>query len=413
MSGEPSSERRGGETIEVTDEGNTTTQEPPVSPPAPPRATSPAPPPHDGGDGGRPGRAWLGVALIVLGGLFLIGRYFPQVSWTSLWPLVIVFAGLVSAVTPGRDGWNVQKMFDGFVTVAFGLVFLTNTLGFVSWGVWGRIFSFWPVLLIAAGIDILSKAFHVNSLRVAGSLLVIATLAYSVLSYSGRIESFGWMGSNVTGQSVDIAEPVAGAAEGKLTLDGGVAQINVGPGSDLISIKGTSPWGTPKVDVQRSGAMASVKARLTEESTGFTWPGDVVARFDVALADSVLWDVRMNTGVADVKADFSNLAVKTLDLRPGVADCDVRLGAVPDGVSRANAVVRSGVSAVTLRVPKDAQGRVQIESGLSGTNVRGGFSEVGTGVWETQGYRAAKDAGDPVWMIIVRSGVGAITIDTY
>lgn len=400
--------------VSDSDRGSTTaTAPPPPPPPAPPGTATPAPQ-GGSGRGGRGGRAWFGIVLIVLGLLFLAERFVPGVNWVNLWPLVIIAAGLIAALTPGSEGWSLPKMFDGLVTVAFGLVFLAITLGYVGWGVWVRILSFWPVLLISIGIDILAKTTKQNWLRIFGSLLVIAALAYSVISYPVSGSGTVWGSRPRASDPVDISAPIEGVTEGKLTLDGGVADIDVGTGTDdLIAITGDSPWGDPRMKVERVGSVASVKATLGDDEPDLMWPDGAEPHFDVSLSEEVLWDVRMNTGVADVDIDLSEAQVRNFDLRPGVADCDVRLGYVPDGIDRANAQVRSGVSSVVLRIPDDAEARVQIEAGLSGTNVSGGFEQAGDGVWETPGYDDAKANGEPVWLIIVRSGVGAVTIDTY
>ena len=41
------------------------------------------------------------------------------------------------------------------ILIGLGVVFLLNNLGALDWNVWEVIFSLWPVLLIAAGLDVL------------------------------------------------------------------------------------------------------------------------------------------------------------------------------------------------------------------------------------------------------------------
>lgn len=385
---------------------------PPPAAPPPPGATVPGPPP--GGSRPKPnGPIVAGVALVVVGLVVLLGRFIPGFAWWSLWPLAIVIAGLIQAFTPGKEGWSVHRMFDGFVTVAIGLVFLAITAGVVGWGVWATIFSLWPVLLIAIGFDLLGKSLHTNWLRVLGSVAIILALAWSVLSASA---DFGpaFMGPRPAVSDVSVSAPVGSASSASLTLEAGVAQVRVSDGDDLVSIDGTSGWGEPTLDVDRSGSQADVTARLGgPDRPHMMWPDAPSARFDVGLSDQVVWDVRVNTGVSSLRADLSDVPVRSFDLRPGVADCDVRLGEVPTGEREARAEVRAGVSSVTLRLPRSAEARVEIDSGLTGTSVRGRLESLGSGVWETPGYSEARDADRPVWLVRVRSGLGAITIDTY
>jgi hypothetical protein len=354
--------------------------------------------------------------LVAVGLAILLIRLVPSVSWWSFWPLIIVFAGLVQAFTPGKEGWSVHRLFDGFVTVAIGGVLLAATMGVVGWSVWLDILSLWPVLLIAIGFDLLGKAMHTSWLRAFGSLAIIGALAYAVATTGSGSWRAEFMPLPESREAVDVAvsERVGMVRSAKLTLDSGVASVSIDRATDLIDIRGRSPFGQPTLDVERAGSEAEIRADLGgPEGPREPWTMRRGARFDVGLSSAVLWDIRMNTGVSSLNADLSQIPVRVLDLRPGVADCDVRLGAAPDGESEARAEVRAGVSSVTLRLPKDVDARVEIESGLSGSTVRGEFEKLGSGLWETPGFERARSAGRPVWTILVRSGVGSVTIDTY
>lgn len=383
---------------------------PSVMPPPPPAPHSPTVAPASRAASGSVTAA---VVLIVVGVVFLLMRLVPSIQWWSFWPLIIVLAGLIQAFTPGKEGWSVHRVFDGFVTVAIGGVFLATTMGVVGWGVWMRILGLWPVLIIAVGFDLLGKALHTSWLRALGSLAIIGALAYGVSTASGGFDDFGVPVAPGGVRDVSLSEPVGTADSANLTLDSGVATVRVASGDRLIGITGSSPWGEPSLDVERVGSEAKVRAVLGDDEGMHMWPGDGSARFDVELSDRVVWDIRMNTGVSALRADLSDIDVRSLDLRPGVADCDVQLGDVPTGEREARVDVRAGVSSVAVRIPDDAEARVEIESGLSGSTVRGRFEDLDSGVWETPGYEAAKDAGRPVWLIRVRSGIGTITIDTY
>jgi hypothetical protein len=116
---------------------------PPQQPWTPPPA---APQPDDRHrERDRGGPLWIGLVLVVFGIAVLAAQALPGVSVWMLWPLIIVAAGVIQAVTPGREGWNVNRLFDGLVTVAFGMVLLGNTTGVIGWNVWWRFIWLWPV----------------------------------------------------------------------------------------------------------------------------------------------------------------------------------------------------------------------------------------------------------------------------
>jgi len=382
---------------------------------------APEPPPYQAGQAasphspppGRNGSATAGVVLIVIGLVFLLAKFLPGLAWWSLWPLVIVVGGLVQAFTPGKEGWSAHRLFDGLVTAAFGGVLLATTTGFIEWGVWPRILSLWPVLLIAVGFDILGKALHTSWLRVLGSLAIIAALAYAVLTATGGFQGIGWAPGGTSGEDVSISERVGTVREASLVLDAGVADVNIGSGMGLVSIDGTSPWGQPDFGIERAGAQANIAARLGAPEGSVYWPAPSSASYDIGLSNQVKWDLRVNAGIASIDADLSDVPVRSLDLRPGVAECDVTLGAVPEGEREAHADVRAGVSDVRVRIPEGVPARVKIDSGLTGTSVGDDFTKGGDGAWVTPGYEIARTGGKPVWDITVRSGVGSISIDTY
>ncbi|TLM99132.1 MAG: hypothetical protein FDZ75_00800, partial [Actinobacteria bacterium] len=307
---------------------------PPTPPPAPPTTAAPEPPdapePRDGSK--RSGGVTAGIVLITIGVIFLAAQFLPGVAWFNLWPLIIVVAGLIQAFTPGREGWSVTKMFDGFVTVTIGLVFLAVTMGAVGWNVWWRVLTLWPVLLIALGLDLLGKALHTTWPRVLGSLVVMAALAFAVATQASATPSFTWMPS-ADAEPFSVSEPVLGTDEATLKLDAGVAQVTLGGGSDLIAAEGTSPWGEPEVSVDRSGSSADVQLTLGSSSEGpIVWPGSNTLEADVTLATDVVWDAVVSTGVSSLDGDLSDVDVRSLELKPGIADVDLKLGEVPTGV---------------------------------------------------------------------------------
>lgn len=388
-----------------------TMPEAPPAPPAPPVGGGPAAPepPREP----RRGGITAGIVLIVIGVMFLLAQFVPGVAWFNVWPLIIIVAGLIQAFTPGKEGWSVNKMFDGFVTVAVGGVFLAITTGVVGWSVWGRILTLWPVLVIAIGLDLLGKALHTTWVRILGSLAVIAGLAIAVAGQASSAPSFDWL-PPAHSQPFSVAEPVGDTTEADLQLDAGVAQVRLGSGGELISLKGRSPWGTPEVNVDRSGSSAKVKVVLGGRSNeNIVWPGAETIEADVALSDRVLWNAVIATGVSSLDGDLSKVPVRRLELKPGVADVDVRLGPVPQGVRVADVEVKSGVSSVVLRLPSDAQVRMESNSGLSGVIAEKPLESRGNGIWETPGYSAAAAAGDPVYKVVVKSGVGSFRLVTY
>ncbi len=388
---------------------------PPSPPPAPPATGSQVPPPGAPGPH-RPSRgpgAGFGLALIVIGLVILATRLIPGLAWWSMWPLIIVGAGLFSAFTPGRDGWSVHRLFDGFSTVAIGLVLLAVSTGYVGFGVFWEIVRLWPVLVIALGLELLGKANRSSWIRAIGSVVVIAALAYAVaVSATGSPSLI--VPERGSAAEASINEPVGRVREAELGLDAGAANVTLTGGGALVEATGSSQWGEPEFEVSRSGETAEVSLSLgLSEGTTVLVPGSPGAWLDARVSRSVLWDMKIDAGVTDLEANLSDVSVRSLDLKPGVAKVSMRLGRVPQGVEEATLSVDSGVSSVSVEIPEGVEARVMAGSGLTKHNIGGRFENVGGGAWETSGFESARDAGRGVWLITLKSGIGSVNIDTY
>ena len=97
-----------------------------------------------------PGMA-AGIILIVLGTLFLLGHmgYVDTGRLWKFWPLIIVVVGLVKFIKE-------RSHVGGAITVVVGVLLLLNQFGYLqlSWG------SLWPLVLIAAGIAMIWSRFE-------------------------------------------------------------------------------------------------------------------------------------------------------------------------------------------------------------------------------------------------------------
>lgn len=382
----------------------------PPQPPDIPRTGAAAPTPPD--DDGRPSGAKIGIALIIVGVVLLLAQFVPGVSWWQLWPLIIVAAGVIHAVTPGRDGWSIARLFDGFVTIAVGFVFFAIVTGVVSWRVWGVVLSLWPVLLISIGVDLLGKALGASWVRALGSLLVIAALGYAVaVTLAGFGAGWTFLPAS-DADTVEISESAMGVETASLRIEAGVATLEVEDGDELIEGTASSPFGTPELEVARSGTDADLELRLGSDNGAVWWPADAGADLDVALSRDVLWDIRMQTGVASVDANLSDVKVSELVLVPGVTDVSVRMGDAPEEVEEARLEVRSGVSSVRIELPRDAEVRIESDSGLTGQDIDERYQRTDGG-WESDGYDDARSAGRPTWLVILKSGVGSVDVESY
>lgn len=387
----------------------------PPAPPTPPRAPSSAPSgPPRGGPRRRPGGGIIaGIILIVLGLAFLAGPVLPGVSVWTLWPLLIVIAGIVQAVTPGRaEGWSVYRLAEGIGTVLFGLVLLGCTTGYIAWTVWWTFITLWPALLIALGLVLIGNGTSQHWLRLLGSVVVWATLLYAAAASLTGATAFvptGVLFHAGTGTPFEMSEPLGGASSASLDFSGAAGDVSLDAGHELIHVSGASPFGKPVMTTTRAGNRARVT--LNMGGSGGTWlvvPGVGGSTVDVELSRSALWDATLQTGATNLRADLSDVHVRSLELRTGASSSSIKLGRVPDGVVDATLLVKAGVASVRILIPKGTEARIDTTNGLANATASGDFVKHGT-AWETPGYSAQSKH----WTITTQSGLSAVNVSTY
>ena len=95
--------------------------------------------------------AWLGVALIAMGLIFLVQNYlgYELRNWWALFILIPAVGSFTSAWYAWRNGENVAAAAGSF---SMGIVFTAVALVFLLDLPWGRI---WPIFIILAGLGML------------------------------------------------------------------------------------------------------------------------------------------------------------------------------------------------------------------------------------------------------------------
>lgn len=318
---------------------------------------------------------------------------------------------------------DLKRVLEGLTVVAVGLVLLGNTTGWIPWEVWWSIASLWPLLLIAAGIDLIGRSLDNTWLRALGSLVVIGGLAYAVFVMApAGPGQLGWLGLRVdrAGEPFYEREPHAdGVFIGSATIKGGVGELDVGAGDDLVSIEGESPFGKPSLETGPGTRMrgslvasSSIDVRVEYPDRGAPFLGlGRRSRLEVDLDREVVWSLDVDAGVSQLDVDLSELHVARLDLDMGVSSGTVKLGE-PEYRS-GDVAVDAGVSTMKVLVPEGVGVRLKVKEGIGNVDVGDGFRQVpdqdGRRMWESDGY----DDASRKWNLTVNAGVSNIRVERY
>ncbi|HET9994836.1 MAG TPA: DUF5668 domain-containing protein [Candidatus Acidoferrum sp.] len=210
------------------------------------------------------GMIW-GAMLILVGLAFLLdhmGIISVDRLW-RFWPILLIVAGLSNVVSPERRFW-------GILLIAAGTLLQLNLLGIAQFG-WA---DFWPVILISVGLMVIWNSVRTRSTPTAPPtgggdprLTVNGVAIFSGLER--RMTTQDFQGGHVTaifgGIELDLTEANMQAEEATLEVNAifGGAEIRV-PDSWQVSYRGGPIFGgvEDKTRIRRSEDIAGGKPKV-------------------------------------------------------------------------------------------------------------------------------------------------------
>ena len=128
-------------------------------------------------------QVYVGLILILMGGLFLVDLFLPISLMATFWPLLIALFGFsffIAMLAAGRRGSGLA--IPGMVITTIGLLlFVQNTFGI--WATWSYA---WALIITAAGFGILIMNFYLKKValrRVAGLLIGIGLTLFVIFGF--------------------------------------------------------------------------------------------------------------------------------------------------------------------------------------------------------------------------------------
>ncbi len=286
--------------------------------------------------------------------------------------------------------------------IGIGVVFLLNNLGVLPWGVWQTLLGLWPVLLIAAGLDLMLGRRSARGALLA-AILVLAVLAGAVWAAVARSGSAEF-------RSETISQALEGARRGEVEIASGVGNLVIeaqpeATGNLIEGVVALAPSETIATDVRRTGDTLryEIKSRNAWHTpilpTGAVWPVEKVWR--LALSRDVPLDLRVQPGVGHSTLDLAELTVAKLTVAGNVGR--VTLTLPRRGPSQVT--LDGGVGELVIIVPAGAAARIEAAGGLGGVVTEGRFSRVGR-TYTTSTYSASAERIE----VRVKGGIGRLLL---
>lgn len=342
--------------------------------------------------------------------------------------------------TMRREGRNPTLW--AFILIALGVIWLLAEAKVLSGANLVVLFRFWPIILIAFGLELLvGRGSRGLSLLIGlgtVALLLVLMLVGPALGLAPTVEV----------KTAQYSEPLADATAAQVNLDLSTGRTTVQALVDSTALIDADLRYVGDVNFKvDSGADHEKVVTLSSHSDGvqffdflgmFRSPslGDDELRWNIGLSPKVALDLRLNGGVGDSTFDLAGLRLSRLEYNAGVGESTISLPgsgsyavALKGGVgglvvnfangAAVNATINAGVGSITLDVPDDAPVHLEADSGLGKINVPANFTRISGsdegglgrgGVWESASYAAAA-AGDSARISIsFNGGVGELNV---
>lgn len=227
-------------------------------------------------------------------------------------------------MTPARFRW-------GLLLIAIGVLLLLNNADQLSWEFWWDLLQWWPVILIAIGIE---KIFLHSKLRFISYLapfLMIGTMAYVAFdtgcdySRSGYFSSFEW--SENIGKSVTRTVAVLDHGESDLYIksvnDGEVA-VRINRFSRKPSIDYSESNGTASLNISGSSRRRGESLILSRRHYSRNW--------NVSLINDIPLDITCRGEDSDITLNLKQIPAEKISIDNDDGDIDIRVGDLSEKV---------------------------------------------------------------------------------
>ncbi|MEX0789109.1 MAG: DUF5668 domain-containing protein [Anaerolineales bacterium] len=282
------------------------------------------------------------------------------------------------------------------ILIGLGVVFLLDNLGVVHWDIWQIVFRLWPVLLIAAGLDLV-----VGRRSTAGTLVVVLVMV-------GLTLAGVWLLSDSltgTAQTETLRQVGQNAQRAEVEIDGTVGVLRVGthhePDVLILGTADLSPGEQLRKDfrVEEGTAYYTLGSRSVWHIPSWGGLGDRV--WDLRLSRDLPVRLSVSAGVGETILDLADLQATEVKFSAGVGRSAVTLPAT----GQYSATIDGGVGEVTIQLPQGLAARITVSTGIGGVEVVGDFQRDGD-VYLSPGFETAQNRVE----LDISGGIGRIVI---
>ncbi len=303
----------------------------------------------------------------------------------------------------GTDGnWHRAGLVGPVVLIGLGALWLLSNLGLLAINLWETLFRLWPLLLIAAGVDILLR-------RQRGGWTYALRLALVVAILAGGVWLLAPGTSPVRGQPLageQIARPLNGATRAHVTLAPAAGQLRLRALRDSRDlVHGTvGLTGSERVlsDFKLEAGAATYSLRTGGALVIPLGWKQGQGRWDLALNPDPALDLEISLGAGELDLDLTGLHLTGLEVSLGVGQTTVTLPAS----GRFRAAISGAIGQIVVVIPPGMAARIEVNTAIGSRNLPAGYTRDGDAYtspgFETAENRVELEISQAIGEVIVR-----------
>ena len=340
----------------------------------------------------RPSFIWP-IVLILIGGMFLLtnlgiieGEIWDRI-W-RLWPVLFIAIGLDNLFRRNEIAGPVF-----FICV--GSMILMSSYNVIGWGTWDILGRFWPLLLVAIGLEIL---FGRRSLWLSALVVLIM-----VAGIGGAVWTLGEQ--PVLGETLQdhtISQPLVDVDKANITVSQTVGAMTIDGllGSPLLISGEVVSDGQNDVIVNYD-SRGNVGSYTIESRPIVSFPGVKPADLNLNLTIQIPLDLDLSMAVGKMDLDLSSLDTNYADVNQAVGEVIVRLA----GGADYHAEISQAVGSIVVYIPENTGVRIDISKAISNLTLPNNFERR-----EDSYYSPGYDTAQYQLTLAISQAVGSILI---
>ena len=249
--------------------------------------------------------------------------------------------------------------------ILIGVILLLNVLGVLDWSIWWSVLRLWPVLLIAAGLELLLGRTRWGALL--STVLVVGVIVAALwFTYTGAMPS-GL-------ETAQIRQPLGDATHAEITLEPVVGTLRLEAASEGANLIDGEIRKGGSEDIQESFSQSGDTAIYTLSTGGPSWDlatgaWDESRVWDLGLSPAASLALDTEMAVGDDQFDLSGLTIERLSADMGMGRILVTL----PSTGRFSATLSQGLGVIEIVIPEGMAVRIQADTAMAGREMPDGL----------------------------------------